>query len=231
MGLINIVSIQKFIQAFLGFVTVLIVSHKLDVVQQALYFSLNSVYSAYSIIDLGLSVLIIQVCAFWYFKEKNNSNLSNFFKSFLLKTKRWYKYLSLICFLIFPLGFIYFQSIIGFSHINWHLPLTLCVISMALYLISIPYISLLEGMNKIQEVYKIKILYYSLGTILSWLILFGPNPLYAVSMVPLTASCVTYFVVTKKYRSQFRDTYETGSTNTFSWRKNIFPLQKKELSL
>ena len=223
----NIVSIQKFVQAFLGFFTVLIISYQLNDLQQAAYFSLNSLYSAYSILDLGLSVLIIQVCSYWFFREKNKNRVSNFFKSFLFKTKRWYKYLSFFCFMIFPLGFIYFDSINGFSNMSWQLPLILCVGSMALYLVSIPYISLLEGMNKIEEVYKIKILYYSVGTILSWLIIFGPNPLYAVSMVPLTASIVIYYLVIKKYKSLLYDTEFIGPTNIFSWRKYIFPMQKK----
>jgi len=227
MRLFNIVSIQKFIQAFLGFFTVLIISYQLDDLQQAAYFSLNSIYSAHSILDLGLSVLIIQVCAYWFFQEKDKTRVSNFFMSFLYKTQRWYMGLSLLCFLIFPLGYLYFISISDFAILSWQLPLLLCIVSMTLYIASIPYVSLLEGMNKINEVYRIKILYYSIGTIFSWLIICGPNPLYAVSMVPLTTAIVIYFFIINKNRDLFCNDRRAGSADTFPWKKNIWPMQKK----
>lgn len=227
MNLLNIVSLQKIIQATFGFFTVIFVSYQLSDLEQAAFFSFNSFYSAYSMLDLGLSILLVQICSYWFSKEKNKSKLSFYFISFIEKSKRWYLFIGFICFFFFPIGFFYFNSKGSFNELAWINPWVLCIFSMSFFVTSLPYLAILEGMNKIREVYSIKILYYSIGTIISWLVIFSSNPLFAVSMVPLSAGIIIYLYIFIKYHKLFFSYNKMFFGNEFLWKKIIFPIQIK----
>lgn len=229
----HVVLFQKAWQALSGFVTVLLVSQFLSASEQGYYYAIGSLLSGYVLLDLGLSGLLVQLSARMFtglylgdggrlvpIGEKRSACLA-----MLSWSRCWYAGASLLVLLLIPIGFIYF-SFARTSHqeINWQWPWIFIVIAAALSMSAYSALSIIEGVGRVAEVYWVRFAHYFLGSVLAWSLIVCGNGLYAPAMPALAIAVTT----TVWFRLRYRGLLEEGETSHgFSWRQEVWPLQKR----
>jgi O-antigen/teichoic acid export membrane protein len=214
-----VVGIQKIIQSIVGFISIIVIAKFMSPGDQGLYFSFASILSSYTLIDLGLSGLLIQLSSKYYF-SKNNS----LFTSLYLASRKWFNNLALISLILIPIGLIYFKNNIDIFEKNIITPWFLNVCFLSLSICMLPIISIIEGMNYVVEVYILKILFYTSGAIFGWYLIINDMSLYAPGAIYFATFLFVfiYFQIFKDKHFKF-----TILNNNFSWKNEIFPLQSK----
>jgi hypothetical protein len=229
----HVVLFQKAWQALSGFVTALLVTHFLSEGEQGYYYAIGSLLSGYVLLDLGLSGLLVQLSA----RKFSGLDLGDEGRlvpvgdrrsaciAMLAWSRRWYARASFLVLLLIPLGFFYF-SFARTSHeeINWQWPWIFVVISAALSMSAYSTLSIIEGAGRVAEVYWVRFAYYALGAVLAWALIAGGNGLYALAMQPLAIAATTIVWFRLRYRGLLE---EDDSCHGFSWREEVWPLQKR----
>lgn len=229
----HIVLFQKAWQALSGFVTALLVTHFLSAGEQGYYYAIGSLLSGYVLLDLGLSGLLVQISARMFsgldiddggglgpVGEKRSAYLA-----MLAWSRRWYARASLLVLVLIPVGFLYFSfARTGQEEIHWQWPWIFVVIAVALSMSAYSALSIIEGVGRVAEVYWVRFGHYALGAVMAWALIAGGNGLYAPAMPPLAIAVTTIVWFRLRYRYLLE---EDGSSHGFSWREEVWPLQKR----
>lgn len=230
----HLVAFQKAIQAFTGLLTALLVTNFLTLNEQGYFYTIGSLLSSYILLDFGLSNFLVQDSA-RYFSElnwsPNNSIISSRdqFKSNFLSlsnwTLRWYAKLGVFTLILIPAGFIYFSYAKTTDAVAWQLPWIAVVCSLALSMPAIGFLAVLEGADKIRDIYVVRIFHYLIGAILAWMLLMVGHGLYAQSMAPLAIAIIVYIWI----GTQFKPFIKEALTHqvAFPWKTDLLPQQKK----
>lgn len=228
----TLIILQKITQALTGLITAIFVLNFLNPYEQGFFYTMGSLLNAYLLLDLGLSALIVQKSAKYFSGLSwDNDNLlrnnkrSLFFISFFKWVYSWYKFLSFLILFIIPLGYFYFFFSGHELKFNFFLPLVCMVLALSFSMPSIGILSVLEGAKKINQVYLIKLTHYIIGAALAWILLYSGYGIYAQSAAPFAVILTVYlyiFLRFKKLGPSFKN-----QTNSFSWRSEILPQQKR----
>ncbi|WP_206951645.1 hypothetical protein [Trinickia acidisoli] len=217
-------------QAGAGLVSTILAIKYLTPELQGWYYSFLSVASLYTLFDLGLSTVLLQVAAHsfvglrWAHGNRLVGARSAHFKSLLGKSVRWYAAAAIAFFvLLLPGGWIFFASKAS-AGITWA-PcwLVLCAVT-AGGLIVLPFLSLIEGSGRISQVYSVRLVTAMLGSLGCWAALVAGGGLWATTMTPAMALCVPLVWLARRHRPLVaiaRD--EPG--DSYRWREEVWPLQ------
>lgn len=228
----HIVLLQKGWQALSGFVTALLVAYFLSPEEQGYYYAIGSLLSSYVLLDLGLSGLLVQISARMFpgLELRAGGQLAplggprSSFLAMVAWSRRWYAKASLLALLLIPIGFVYFSyAKTGLQGINWQWPWALVVIAVALSMPVYPLISIIEGTGHIAEAYLVRLAHYGLGALLAWVLLAYGLGLYAPAMAPLAVALTAIAWLRLRHPALLDD---AGSQAGFSWRVQVWPLQK-----
>jgi len=202
------VAIQKLIQGGVGFSIALTIATYLNLESQGLYFTLVNFAAAYTILELGLSVLMVQISSYLFaqskmsFNDLNRKDINNVFVDMLIWTRRYFLKLSALFLFVIPLGCLYFfMSNSNISTSIWAGPFVFLILSVSVSLPAYAILSVIEGIGKIQEAYILRTLINILGGCASVFLIIYRYPFYAPAMIPLALSLVTYIWAYKKYRN------------------------------
>ena len=230
----RIVLLQKIWQAFSGLVTALLVTYFLSSKEQGVYYAFGSLLSGYILLDLGLSGLLVQVSARMFpgLKLQGDGHISpdglsrSAFLSMMKWSKRWYIRIGFVSLVLIPVGFLYFSSAnADVSGMEWRWPWVFIVISIALSMPAYPFISIIEGTGRVTEAYLVRLAHYGLGALLAWSLMAGGEGLYAPAMAPLSVAVIVRIWLYFRYRKLTYLSRQVSSA--FSWRENIWPLQRR----
>jgi O-antigen/teichoic acid export membrane protein len=229
----RLITLQRVVQAGTGLITALIVTMYLSPEEQGYFYTMASILSAYTLLDLGLSNLLVQISAKHFTKLKwsedreisPNDNNRVRFLSFVNQSFRWYLYTGFLTLLLIPIGFIYFRYAHTIPTLNWQAPWTFIVLCLALCMPIIGIMSILEGSHRIIEVYTLRIVHYSLGACLAWLMLFSGYGLFALAMPPLAIFGVLTYWLTKNYHHLTKEIF--NAERLFDWKKEVGSLHKR----
>lgn len=224
---------QKLIQAIAGLATSILVTFYLSPNEQGYFYTMGSLISSYVLLDLGLSGLVLQKSASYFSDLKwSNNNLiignkliKAKFISFSKWVKNWYKKISILSLILFPIGYLFFLYSEDAHGVDWKLPWLIVVLIYALAMPSIGFLSLMEGAQKIRVVYQFRILYILLGGFISWILLIFGNGIYALAAIPFSIIIFSNLWVKKSFKNFTANI--TKRHNSFSWRAEIYPQQKK----
>jgi len=195
----HIVSTLRISQAFLGFITTLLIVKSVNAEEQGIYYAFVNLASSYVFFDLGLSNLLVQV--FSRIKNKKDDFVINIF----LVRKYFLKMSFLFCALLIPIGFFYFNSKLnGLPSLFWIQAWICLIFTIALSMSINPIFSIVESMDKIKESYSVRIAGLLIGTLMSWSFIYSHHFLYAPMAVPLALSIIGYFWAFKKYPFVFK---------------------------
>ncbi len=225
---------QKAWQALAGVITALLVTRFLSLEQQGFYFAIGSLLSAFLLIDLGLSGLLVQLSARMFpglaFDGRGGlhpeGTTKRQFVEMLGWCRRWYGRASILALGLLPLGYLYFSSaVVGAGSVRWQFPWAVAVVCAAFSLAVLPAQSVVEGSGRVAEVYGVRLAHYTVGAASGWFLLASGHGLLAPAMAPLAVAGVTSAWVALRYRGLLADL--RSDSDRFPWRQQVWPLQKR----
>jgi hypothetical protein len=217
-------------QAGAGLLTTILAVHYLSPETQGWYYSFISVAALYTLFDLGLSMVLVQVAAhaFTGLHWKPDGNVEGeataYFHALVHSALRWYAVTALVfAVVIVPGGILFFASK-NSNTIHWMAPwLVLCGLTATGLLIT-PFLSILEGAGQIRRVYALRLSLAVCGSIACWATLAAGAGLWATVMVPAaTLSIPLVWLV--RYRRGLLQIATHGTVRSFDWRREVWPLQ------
>lgn len=221
---------QRIWQAGAGLVTTVLAVHFLSAELQGWYYSFLSVAALYTLFDLGLSTVLVQVAAHafaglrWSASFAVEGEAAAHFHALVGRASRWY-IVSAIAFavVLLPGGLLFFGSKAG-AAMHWLAPwIVLCLVTAAA-LVFMPFLSILEGTGRLTEVYAIRLVTAVFGSLAAWAALAAGKSLWATTMAP-TATLLVPAVWLIRYRRGLIATAWRTVGREFAWRREVWPLQ------
>lgn len=226
---------QRLWNIFAGAATLLLIPFSMDGIAQGYYFTFNSLIAAQVFFELGVTFVIFQFAA----HEGAGLLFDGFSKSYSgdFKSKARVEDLNLKVSQVFRIsGILYFASIgvVGcYLFLNqmplsdWLFPWLATVFGASISLYTSAKFALHEGLGRIAEIAKVKLIGSFFGHILLWAGLLAGWELMAVPLLPLTMAAFS-IVFYRGFSKQIRfalDEEPEKVCEKISWRREIFPLQ------
>lgn len=230
----QIVALQKLVQAGTGAITAAFVVTCLTSQEQGYYVTMGSLLSSYTLLDLGLSLLLVQLSARYFAGLQWSSNgsiepvgfQSQKFLSLLRWSLRWYSLAGGMTLALIPGGWIYFHyAAANNGQVNWQLPWISIVTAIALGMPAVGFLAVLEGAGRIRSVYLLRVGHYVVGAMSAWVLFLSGNGLFAQAMAPLVMAVMVIYW-SKRYLRNVLD-QSRDAPNSVSWRRDIWPQHKK----
>ena len=229
-------SSARIVQGLGGIVSVLFIARYLTSIEQGFYFTFASILAIQVFFELGLNGIITQYVAHEASHlvlngnkyEGENKYLSRM-TSLLHFCVKWYGVLSGALFLILSAtGFIFFSQFYkAEAPVNWLLPWLLLSIGTTLYFMLSPFIAFIEGLDKVKEVAKIRLIQQVSTMLVIWSGLFLGLKLYVGGVGTLVGVSILSYFIFKEFLPVFRNIYSTEITERVSYHNEIFPFQWK----
>lgn len=228
------VAFQKISQGGMGFLTSLLIATLINIEYQGYYFTLVNFAAAFTLLDLGLSGLLVQISASLFAKSKmnnldfTNSSLSNNFGEFIIWTRKYFLKLSILYILILPIAYLYFvKSTPNLSDNFWLGPLCMTIFSVALSIPAYAFLSIIEGIGRVKAAYSLRIVIIFLGGLAGLYCIFNNQPLYAPSMIPLAMSLVVYYWAFTNYKNLLFYKEINSQHSEENWKSSLLTLRNK----
>ena len=226
-------SMSKIVGAGGSLISVYLITKSFTPNEQGYYYTFISVLALQLFFELGLNTVITQFVAHEFSKlkiDENKSivgdhyNISRLSSLFHLCIKI-YSSVSVILFIIlYIIGFLLFGTEKN-NVISWQLPWILLCFSTSITFIINPFFSFLEGFNLIKEASKYRFIQYLVNLSVLWTALIYNLKLYSGGLAIFSASIVIIIILILKYKSIFKNLYNSLSNEKISYRKEIFPFQ------
>ncbi len=237
-GAIFFTTSSQIISAIGGLVTVFLIAHFMTPATQGFYYTFASVLAIQTFFELGLGGIINQFTAYEMTclrflsseqlggEEKNLSRLS----SLIHFCFKWYAVAACILFFcLIIVGFWYFNKFgQQYPDVNWKLPWILISLGSSLNLFISPWMSILQGMNKVKEMAKISLIKQLIILPITWISLIVGFQLYIISINSLIGFIVLLLLyLTTPYSKLLIHTYKHKISESIKYKDEIFPLQWK----
>jgi len=240
---ILIIIAQRLWQAVSGFATLVFIIYFLSLDQQGWYYSLLSMSALYTLFELGLSIVLVNVSAKYFIglnwtKDGSIEGVApDAFSVFLPQAFVIYGCLSLaFAIFVMPLGIFFFQSKnLTLDHsgsgqnIEWLVPWIALVLANAFNMMIFPFLSIVEGAHALIEAYLVRLVQAVSGSLLSWYLIVQGHALWAAFAVPLMSSLtgIVWLLIWRRgtLKLAFPRHRRIFSGRYFSWRANVWPLQ------
>jgi hypothetical protein len=229
-----ILGLSERIWTILGsFVTILCIVKFLSPEEQGYYYTILSLLELRIFVELGLTFVIMQLASheshdiIWDSKNSisgDKKSISNIASIFSIFTK-WFFVGSLFLSILLIVFGLYFFTINGDV-----LPVkkvwTVAVFFNFFQLITIPFMSILEGVKKINSIFKLRLYKAFFNHVVLWIclynnlgiysLLFGQAIIFLIQIIFLFSYRKTIFILTSNH-----------SKSIIDWRKDILPFQWK----
>lgn len=231
-------SLARIIQAFTGIVTIFFVANFLTGSEQGFYYTFGSILAVQVFFELGLNGIITQYVAHemshleWDSDEMLNGSKTHMSRlsSLLHLGIKWYSIIAVMLFFILILtGFVFFRRYDSSGGtITWNIPWIILSFSTTISFLINPVLAFLEGLGKVKEVAKLRLLQQLLTTLFIWIgLLFGAK-LFASGLSNIIALLVLIVVLyLNKYKSMLLNIWRALGSERVSYRNEIFPYQWK----
>jgi len=160
-------SLARGIQALGGIVSILFVAKYLTSVEQGFYYTFGSIVAIQIFFELGLNGIITQYVAHEaaHLQWTDEFTLTGDYKhlsrlsSLLHFSIKWYSFFAIILFVtLIIVGYFFFTRYsVTAERVNWEVPWVLLAIGTAINLMIAPILAFLEGLGKVKEVAKIRL--------------------------------------------------------------------------
>ena len=225
---------QRLWQAVAGLITVIFVAGYLSADEQGWYYTFVSLAALYSVFEMGLSSALVQSAGHvfvglrWLPKGNLEGQHADVFKSFLGHAVRHYLRLA-VAFAVFILfiGFAYFsaKSQPDETLSYWCGPWIGLVLVTASAMMTLPFLSIVEGTGAIVEVYSVRLMQGVLGAASCWVMLATGASLWATAAIPAAGTLVALIWVLFYRRQTLSMAVLTPDSFAFKWQIEISHLQ------
>ncbi len=231
---VSIILVQRLWQACSGLVTMILIAYFLSPVEQGWYYSFLSLAALYTLFDLGLSVVLIQISAHLFIRLRwlaggaaEGENLGHF-QALLGRSSRLYLLLALaFSFLILPAGLLFFSARDGVALLpggQWEAPWVMLIVVTAMGILALPFLALVEGSGRVGEVYGVRLAQGVLGSFACWIVLATGGGLWATVMLPAMGLLVALGWLLTIRPALFHAAWHHAGKE-LEWRRDVWPLQ------
>jgi O-antigen/teichoic acid export membrane protein len=216
-----------------GFVTIILISSRLDPSEQGYYYTFSSAMALQVFVELGLGTVIIQVASHEWAGlrmglegrvEGSPSALARV-RSLLSLAMRWYAVASVLLVVVLVAGGFAFFDARGISRTHWQGPWILLCLLCSMNLSMTPLFALLEGCNQVTEICRFRL---SQGVLGSLAVIAGFSSgcgLYSLPLASLARLVAATYFVGNQYRPFFTQLLQAGHEKGLSWRREVLPFQ------
>lgn len=165
-GAIAYTVLSRFVQAGGGILTIIFIAKCLNKVEQGYYYTFVSILAIQIFFELGLSNIITQFVAhenvsltwrngtIFTGSEESSSRLASLLKF----TVKWFGVIAVLLFFGLLISGYLFFGVFGKNGVNWQIPWIIMSTTTSLSLISSPILAFFEGLGKIKEVARIRLI-------------------------------------------------------------------------
>jgi hypothetical protein len=225
---------QKITQGVVGFFIILLITTRVSLENQGYFYALLNFSAAFSLLDLGLSVLMVQVSASFFskskmtFKDLKRKDLDNVFFDMLIWARRHFIKLSLLFLLFIPIGLIFFLNSASASSVQIVIkPFIFTIFIVALSIPALAIFSIIEGIGNIKEAYLLRIIANILAGFLAIFFIYYNQPLLAPAMIAFSSSLIAYYWAYKKYKNLFFIKEKLFRHKDIHWKSDLYALRGK----
>lgn len=226
----------RIIQGIGGIVSVIFIARYLNGIEQGFYFTFSSILAIQIFFELGLNGIITQYVAHEVShldlnedKYEGNQKYLSRLASLLHFCIRWYRLLAILLFVILNLvGYVFFNHFYDADEkVNWILPWVILSFGTTLYFLISPFVAFIEGLGKVKEVSKIRLIQQIFSMFTLWSGLFFGLKLYVGGISTLVGLTVLFFFIIRKFRPLLKNIYIVKVVEKVSYKSEIFPYQWK----
>jgi O-antigen/teichoic acid export membrane protein len=237
-GAIFYTSLARVIQAFTGLITIFFVARFLSGIEQGFYYTFGSLLAIQIFFELGLNGIITQYVAHevshlhWVTDRKLSGSMPHLSRlsSLLHLGVKWYSIIAGLLFLILLItGLVFFRRYDTTSGtVIWNTPWIILSFSTTLAFLLNPILAFIEGLGKVKEVAKMRLIQQILTTILIWISLLAKAKLYASGLSNVLALLLLISILyINNYLYIFKNIWIALGPERVSYKKEIFPYQWK----
>ena len=233
---LNVVS--RIVQGLSGILILYFIARNLSKEEQGYYFTFSSILAIQIFFELGLSGIITQFVAhenaqlIWSnnkFISGNRVSISRL-SSLLRLIVRWYPVISV--FLLFALllaGFFFFGTLSNENKIvHWKWPWILLSLFTSISFIISPILAFFEGLDKVYEVIKLRLIQQILNIILTILFFYLGFKLYSAPIASIISFILVPFWIFKNLNFEIlKQIWKNLDRWKINYRLEIFPFQWK----
>jgi O-antigen/teichoic acid export membrane protein len=231
-------SAARVIQAFTGVVTIFFVARFLSGVEQGFYYTFGSILAIQVFFELGLNGIITQYVAHevshlqWDSDDSLSGSAPHLSRlsSLLHLGVKWYSIIAGLLFIILLITGLVFFSRYDTSGgvVSWNIPWIILSFSTTLAFLVNPVLAFIEGLGKVKEVAKMRLLQQILTTFLIWICLVSGAKLYASGLSNIFGLLLLLnLLFFNKYRRIFVNIWKSLGKERIGYRSEIFPYQWK----
>ncbi len=230
--------LSRLIQAFGGILTIVLIARFLSITEQGYYFTFSSILAIQVFFELGLTTIITQFTSYeaahltrdegseFNGPRESLSRLS----SILHFCVKWFVSLGLLLVIILIIvGFIFFNKYgKNALQVEWQLPWIVVSIATSLSLIMAPILAFQEGMGKIREVAKVRLIQQSIQILVLLILLISGFKLLASPIAAMAAFFVIpcWLLATKEHELLL-SIWKKLDKWKINYSTEIFPFQWK----
>ena len=228
--------LSRFVMILGSVVTVLLLVHSLNPVEQGYYYALLSLVSLQVIFELGFSFVVQQLAAHesvhlkcstdgvWIGDAISHARLA----SILQLIVRWYSRAAFIMVLtLLPLGWVFFFFHRHGDNVAWQGPWIFASIACSARFLLTPFYSFIDGCGQVREVAQMRLAEASATAVSACSALVAHRGLYAPAMA-IVGSVAVGLVFLWRRRRLLHDLYIHPSHGfAVLWRKEVWPFQWK----
>lgn len=217
-------------QAAAGLVTLVGIAHFLSPVEQGYYYTFASLAALQMILDMGLSIVLVQVSAHeflglsWGRRGKVVGESPLRFLTLVQKSFRWYGAAAVLFLLAYPAGLMFFAGTPGDLGYDWRWAWLSLVSATAVGFIFLPALAIVEGSGHVTEVYVVRLIQSITGAVTVWIMLVAGGGLYTVAMMPAMGALVSGSWLLLRRPHLLRQIFKPVCAN-FHWRTEVWPMQ------
>jgi O-antigen/teichoic acid export membrane protein len=215
-------------------ITIIIVTKFLDPLQQGYYFTIYGLIGLQVFVEMGLGFALVQIIshemgALKILKsgvldgdERSKANI----KSIIVFSIKWFFWGGLLLFIIMVISGLYiFNNKENNEIINIWIILSL-IISLNIQVNTVNIF--LEGVGRVEELAKFKIMQTIFSTPILWVLLIYNNNLYAILWASIASLTITVLVAYFNYSESIKNLLSYKSNHHgLNWKKEILPFQTK----
>lgn len=219
-----------------GVVSVIFVAHYLTGVEQGFYYTFGSILAIQVFFDLGLNSVITQYVAHEVSHLVKHENIyTGEFKhlsrlaSLLHFCVKWFAAISGFLFVIIStVGILFFIKYYkSTSNVDWLIPWLLLSLGTALDLLISPILAFMEGLGKVKEIAKLRLIQQSANMIFIWVGLLCGFKLYVGGISALVIFITGVIFVFREFKSELLYVWRIKTVETVNYKREIFPYQWK----
>lgn len=227
----------RIIQAVGSFVSLYLIALYLTKEEQGFYYTFGSILAIQVFFELGFNGIITQYAAhesayiFTYEKSLNETEYKaqSRLSSLLQFCIKWFSILSIALFIILLIvGYVFFDKYGHGVDVNWKLPWLILVINTSLSFVLSPLFSFLEGIGRVKDMAKLRLVQQSVNLVVLWTMLSSGGQLYSAPIAGLFSLFVILCIfLFSDFRPVLLKIWQLIGEYKVSYKMEIFPYQWK----